>query len=293
MMENIVNRQMPSWERGIKFIFSIIFQWSGWKNNVLCHFCWDCFWKIILWLTIDIRICMKTLKMDSEFSVTVCRLSQEQLKKKQLNLKRITDVKLGLRPKPDRSCTSLRFSAGLRWLSLHLRPLLSCWDAFILQPFSLLWPLMSNTLQLKRRLKPLLALLLCWTPQQTSGLFCCPISRPILGGTKENRRLSVQKVTLHHVVHSQPDTETMRRRWMEQRRKGAGLVRGGGGGTWNRGNTPSRELCVSTSPSQAPEAPAGPDCGGVGWNNSCLINQRVNTKESRTASIWSRDNDSV
>lgn len=149
-----------------------------------------------------------------------------------LNLKRITDVKLMLRPKPDRSCSSLRFSAGLRPLFLHLTPppLLSWWDAFILQPFSLLWPLMSNTLQLKRRLKPLLAPLLCWTPQQTSGLlFCCPISSPILGGTKENRRLTVQKVTLHHVAHSQPDTETMRKRWKEQRRKGAGLVRGGGG----------------------------------------------------------------
>lgn len=149
-----------------------------------------------------------------------------------LNLKRITDVKLGLRPKPDRSCTSLRFPAELRPLFLHLTPplLLSCWDAFILQPFSLLWPLMSNTLQLKWRLKPLLAPLLCWTPQQTSGLlFCCPISSPILGGTKENRRLTVQKVTLHHAAHSRPDTETMSRRWKEQRRKGAGLVRSGGG----------------------------------------------------------------
>lgn len=158
----------------------------------------------------------------------------KQLKKKQpLHLKRITDVKLGLRPKPDRSCTSLRFSAGLRPLFLRLTPppLLSCWDAFILQPFSLLWPLMSNMLQLKRRLKPLLAPLLCWTPQQTSGLlFCCPISSHILGGTKENRRLTVQKVTLHHVAHSQPDTETMRRRWKAQRCKGAGLVGGGGGG---------------------------------------------------------------
>lgn len=60
---------------------------------------------------------------------------------------------------------------------------------------------------------------------------------------------------------------------------------------WRRGvcetelMAPPRELCVSTTPSQAPEAPVGPDCGRVGAEEQ-LLNKSASGK-SRAATIWS------
>lgn len=121
---------------------------------------------------------------------------------------------------------------------------------------------------------------LCCTTQQTSGLlFCCPISSPILGRQKK-AGVWPSKVTLHHVVHSRPDMETMRRRWKKQWYTGSGLVCGGGGGYVKQSSWPPQGSCVSPQlPARHQRLQWGQIVEERVQNNSCLINQQVERAE--------------
>lgn len=131
-----------------------------------------------------------------------------------------------------------------------------------LMPVQPLWPLISYTLPLKPRPKPL------WTPLFVSRLttdiwtpLLLPNFQPLFKRDKRDQASDRPKVTLHHVVLSRPDTETMRWRYSTEEPVWSELSWRRGSGV-KRSSSPPGELCRlhSSQPVGEPEAPAGPDC---------------------------------
>lgn len=115
---------------------------------------------------------------------------------------------------------------------------------------------------------------LCHALQQTSGLlFCSPISSPIQEGTKESRRLTLQKsLSIMLCSHS-----LTRRQWRGGRRSNGTeepvwSVLEEGELVKQSSYSPKGVVFVHKPPRGRPKQRL--QRGQTVWNNSCLINQR-------------------
>lgn len=119
---------------------------------------------------------------------------------------------------------------------------------------------------MKRRWKlcgPLLCISPCNRHLDSSSVAQFPLLFKRDKGEQASDRL---KVTLHHVVLSEPDMETKRWREEMQRHRRTGLVCVQGGGSKVKENSYPQGSCVCPQVPEnetlaVTEPPAGPDCG--------------------------------